>query len=324
MKKLTRDSPTTAAKKSNITFLIFTYNESARIKYPIQCFLPYGEVLVVDCFSTDGTPELCRKLGARVIQYDNEWKMVETKKEADFVYKHVKTDWVFWGFADELLPRPCLELFRQISLENRYKAVTQKRKTLLFDSQSEFLPTPITTKFFRKDAIDFTDNKIHHMGTYYPHVRPNEVLLLPPIDMYSVYHYSEYSTESLVSNFNRYSNIDAQQAPAASKHGLKMVGTALWSFGYHYFFEAAFRFGIKGLVVSLQYSLYPLFVWMKRYEKDHHLTRESIRDEFAKGKKDLLKYDPQIKPLPMLLAKLKIWILTPLYRQKNFRSFFKS
>ena len=50
--------PKSYKRKSNITFIIGTLNEEKRIAYPLKSFLPYGDVLVVDHYSTDGTVEV--------------------------------------------------------------------------------------------------------------------------------------------------------------------------------------------------------------------------------------------------------------------------
>jgi len=71
---------------SNITFIIFTYNEEKRIEYPVKCFLPYGEILVFDNYSTDKTREIVKKLGAKPILIDKtNVQFDETKKIFDFV-----------------------------------------------------------------------------------------------------------------------------------------------------------------------------------------------------------------------------------------------
>ena len=52
--------------KNNITFVIFTYNEEKRIEYPIRNFINYGNVIIIDNFSTDKTKEIAEKLWAKV------------------------------------------------------------------------------------------------------------------------------------------------------------------------------------------------------------------------------------------------------------------
>jgi glycosyltransferase involved in cell wall biosynthesis len=48
--------------KNNITFVLFAYNEEKRIEYPIRNFIKYGEVIVIDNFSTDKTKKVAEQL----------------------------------------------------------------------------------------------------------------------------------------------------------------------------------------------------------------------------------------------------------------------
>jgi glycosyltransferase involved in cell wall biosynthesis len=48
--------------KNNITFVIFAFNEEKRIAYSIRNFINYGEVVVIDNFSSDRTVEISEGL----------------------------------------------------------------------------------------------------------------------------------------------------------------------------------------------------------------------------------------------------------------------
>src|SRR3989344_8994664 len=108
----------------SITFIIGTFNEEKRLGYPVKSFLPYGDVLIVDHESTDHTIEVAEKLGARVIKYKNlGWS--ETKEQMDFILRHVETDWICIASADEMIPKPCLRMYKKIAEESKYKIVVQ-------------------------------------------------------------------------------------------------------------------------------------------------------------------------------------------------------
>ena len=71
-----------------------------------------GDILVVDHYSGDRTVEVAKKLGAKVIKYKNlGWS--ESKEQMDFIFSHVKTDWICIGSADELIPETCLKLYKE-------------------------------------------------------------------------------------------------------------------------------------------------------------------------------------------------------------------
>ena len=108
----------------NITFIIFAFNEAHRIKYPIELFLKFGDVLIVDNTSTDDTASISKKLGAQVINRQKtnlEIDVTESKEMADWIFKYVKTEWVYWGYADEMLTESCLLKYLDIIKNGKKK-----------------------------------------------------------------------------------------------------------------------------------------------------------------------------------------------------------
>ncbi|MBI4225979.1 hypothetical protein HY612_02595 [Candidatus Roizmanbacteria bacterium] len=306
-------------KKSNITFLIFAFNEEKRIEYPVKCFLPYGDVLIIDNLSTDRTCEIAKNLGASVIRFRREiGTFAETPEVVDRIYKNVKTDWVFWGMADEMVPKTCLELYKKIASENKYKVVVQKKKTLLFDEKSEFLPCDITVNFFRKDSIDFRNNRIHQTGKFAKHVKPDEILYLPPIDEYSVYHFSNYITENLVRNFNIYTTEHAKNISHKNLE-IRIILEPMITFVTHYLQGGAIWRGIRGLIVSLQYSYYSFLALVKAYELKYNINLITQERNFAVVKKELLKTSPKSSLFKRIRANLWIYFLSKVHKYYKFR-----
>lgn len=298
---------------SNITFIIFTYNEEKRIEYPIKCFLPYGDVLISDDSSTDKTTEIARKLGAKVIKRKTHIGFVENKEEVDFVFKHIKTDWVFWGFADNMIPKSCLELYAKISNETQYKIVFQKIKTLLYSKNNDPFPyLNLATRFFRKESIDFSENQVHQMGKIVPSVKQSEVLYLPPLDEYSIYHFSTHTTEVLLDKINYYTNFQAKNTPPKSLF-LKTFLSPIFHFVTFYFLSGGFLRGYRGFFLSAQYSLAPFFLYPKIYEFQHNLTVETVEKDFAIEKRRLLHKSPKSTTKDKIIAKIVIFLLSRLH-----------
>lgn len=85
-----------------IVGIVLTYNEECHLARCIASLQELAtDVVVVDCFSTDATPEIARSHGARVIQhawvnYATQFNWALTQLDAD-------TDWVVRLDADELL-----------------------------------------------------------------------------------------------------------------------------------------------------------------------------------------------------------------------------
>ena len=94
-----------------ITFVLFMFNEEARIERAVRNFLRYGRVLVVDNYSTDRTVEIAKSLGADVLLHKNQgW--VEDEHTTSVVKAAVQTPWLYWGFSDEIVDRATMEAMR--------------------------------------------------------------------------------------------------------------------------------------------------------------------------------------------------------------------
>ncbi len=88
--------------KSSLTVIIMTYNEKLHIERSIKSAQRVAcEVVVIDSFSTDGTDEMARSLGAVIVQ--NPW--INHATQLNWALKHVliRTDWVMRLDADEYL-----------------------------------------------------------------------------------------------------------------------------------------------------------------------------------------------------------------------------
>ena len=95
----------------NLSVIILTYNEERHIRRCIESLRPLApDIFVVDSFSTDGTVELARGLGAQVFQ--NRWEGLYSR-QFNWALDHlpVKTGWILRLDADEYL---CPGLVREI------------------------------------------------------------------------------------------------------------------------------------------------------------------------------------------------------------------
>ncbi|MBI4009519.1 glycosyltransferase [Candidatus Roizmanbacteria bacterium] len=308
-------------KKSNITFVIFTYNEEKRIAYPIKCYLPYGDVLISDDSSIDNTVKIAEKLGARVIKRGHHGaSFVETKAESDFVLSHVKTDWVFWGFADEMVPKTCLNIYKKIAQENKYKVVVQKRKTLMYDGESEFFPAigSVEIKFYKKGSMDYSNNTIHQSGRFAHHVRPQEILYLSPLDEYSVYHFSPFTTETQIKTISSYYLAHAKTL-ANNISNLKIVFNPLFLFFTVYILQGAWMRGIKGFIVAMQSMFYTYMISTKAWELKNDITWDSMEKKYRIAKEKMLISSPKSSIFRKVWAYIIMLMVSRLHKWYKFR-----
>src|SRR5215510_8210510 len=84
---------------AGITGTIITLNEEARIAEAIASLSCCDEVIVVDAGSSDGTREIARARGARVIEHS--WQGYSRQK--NFAAEQAGNDWILSLDADERL-----------------------------------------------------------------------------------------------------------------------------------------------------------------------------------------------------------------------------
>lgn len=99
----------------DISIIILTFNEEKHIKRCIDNAKQFAKtIFIVDSFSTDGTVEIAKGLGA--IVYQNKWENNYAKQfNWGLNNLHIKTEWVFRLDADEYLTNELiLELHQKI------------------------------------------------------------------------------------------------------------------------------------------------------------------------------------------------------------------
>src|SRR3989338_7687279 len=149
--------------RHNLRFVIPAKNEEKRIKYVLDCLKGYGNILLLNDGSSDRTVEIARQyLDLTVHDIESSFGVTETEEIMEIVHRLVSTDWIYWGFVDEILARPLVEKMTELSLQDKYRAVWIRRKNYNYGGVN--LDNGYALRFFKKGAIDFKDNKIGRFG----------------------------------------------------------------------------------------------------------------------------------------------------------------
>lgn len=267
----------------NITFLIFTFNEERRIEYILRCFKPYGDVVIMDNHSTDNTVKIAQSYGACVYQHDHPG-YVEEENVARNALDKVSTPWVYWGYADEILPKPLLENMQKVAVSKQYKLVKIRRKNIHYGIEHFSLGNDLSPRFFRKGYLDFTGVKIHRFGKFVG--KDDEVLILPQTDDYSIYHFSTYNISKFEIAHSKYSDIESMDIEKFSLS--RMFYEPIKFFLRYYVMKAGWKHGLAGFIYVMQYCLFFFNIQAKVWEKKNDVTLESIEKKYDKMKEKLL------------------------------------
>ena len=274
--------------KSNISFVIFTFNEEKRIEYVVKNFIDYGEVLIMDDNSTDRTKEIVEQFGAKyIVRPKTNKSFAENPEWLDFVEKAAKNDWIYWGMADQMMPKQLLDKLAELSKQDRYKYVYLPFHTYLFGDVEHVMLKGSYPIFFRKGFVDFSTNKMHGLGRFTG--ESDEVLWLLDSKEYAVRHYSLYDVNKFVAGHLKYANMEAQQKFEDGKKFsvYRLIGGMVRYFFMYY--KLAWRSGIRGLIASLLNAFFRGMVYMRLYELEHDITLESIETQFREDKIKLLE-----------------------------------
>ncbi|MDP3865228.1 MAG: glycosyltransferase family 2 protein [Rhodoferax sp.] len=229
---------------SKISVYIIAYNEAEKVSATIESVPWADEIVLVDSWSTDGTPEIAAKLGARVVQVDFKG-FGDLRNQAIAACSH---EWIFSLDADER----CTP-----EVENEIRAITQDpaavdaywvpRRNFFMGrwiKHSGWYPNYRQPQLFRKGRMQY-DLKPVHEGYVLDSTHPighlkNAIWQFPFKNMSEVMHKA-----------NRYSSLGAEKIVHKKISMGSALAHGLWSFVKHYVFKLGFLDGWAGFVIAL-------------------------------------------------------------------------
>lgn len=270
---------------NNISFVIFTRNEEKRIVYCIRNFIKYGDVLVFDDASDDSTKSVVESLGAKFITRPTKIQP-DSQEMYSFVKQHVKTDWIFWGCADHILPVTLLDKMRELSTQNKFKYINLPIYTYLWGDTARPAHKGFNPRFFHKNFIDFSNNYFHGLGKFIG--TKEEILTFPMRKKFAIQHYSTYDLHKFVTKHLAYAEIEAEQKFGKNKK-FSMIKMLAAMVRYSWIYRRSLRGGSLGIITIFAYSFFRLMVYTKLYELENGITLESIENNYSAVKEKMLE-----------------------------------
>jgi glycosyltransferase involved in cell wall biosynthesis len=233
-------------KLARLTLIIITKNEAHNISRCINSALKIvDEVIVFDSGSIDGTPEICRGLGAQV--FETNWPGDGPQKNR--ALDKATGDWVLCLDADECLsPELSDEIFSEINApgKNNIIAFSMPRSSMFcnqFMKHSGWWPDRII-RLFRNGEARFSEPLTHATVLAYGPIKK----LKNPITHYAITNISQ-SLEKM----NAYSSIGALslQENGIQSSLTKSIFKGLWTFFRTYIIRLGFLDGKRGLMLAI-------------------------------------------------------------------------
>jgi glycosyltransferase involved in cell wall biosynthesis len=229
---------------AKLSVIIITKNEAANIRACLESVAWSDEIIVVDSGSTDGTPDICRELGAKV--YEHDWPGFGPQKNRALSYAN--HEWVFSIDADERVTgelRASIEaaLARSDCEYDVYDVSRLSSYCGRFMRHSGWYPDHVM-RLFKRDAARFSEDLVHERLLVNVKAGLLEGELL---------HHPFRNIEDVLLKVNQYSSAGAVMMQRQGRHS-SLTGAVLrgiWSFIRTYFIRAGFLDGREGFMLAV-------------------------------------------------------------------------
>jgi glycosyltransferase involved in cell wall biosynthesis len=226
-------------KKLPVSAVIITRNAAACLEPCLQSVAFADEILVVDSGSTDATPEIARRHGARVLHQD--WLGYGRQKE--FAARQAKHDWVLSLDADERVSAELRASIEQALVAPQFHAARMARCNRFMGRwlrHGEGYPDWLVRLYHRGHAR-WSDDPVHEK------LETDDRIITLPGDLL---HESEQGIADYLDKQNRYTTLQAEALHRAGRRAnpLKLLLSPVFRFIKFYFVRLGFLDGLPGLV----------------------------------------------------------------------------
>lgn len=234
--------------KPTLSVVTITKNEAHQLERCLASVAFADEIVVVDSASSDGTPELARRLGARVIE-TADWPGFGVQKQR--ALDAARGDWVLAIDADEWVGARLAQAVRAVVARPfddakdpaGYEFVRLSAFCGRWMRGGGWYPDP-GLRLVRRGRAHYTSDLVHEHLEVDGRVERLDGLLL---------HDSIPSLESALDKTNRYSTGRARDLAARGRRGglARALGHGFWAFVRTYVVKRGFIEGRLGFVLAL-------------------------------------------------------------------------
>jgi glycosyltransferase involved in cell wall biosynthesis len=245
------------------TATVITLNESVHIESCLASLAWADEVLVVDSGSTDGTADLARKAGARVIVRD--WPGYSAQK--NFAAEQAAHDWILSVDADErVTPELAQEIRAVLRTDPAPAGYRIPRVTWHLGRwirTTDWYPDPQLRLYDRRRAR-WKPKRVHESVSVDEGTPPG--LLTQDLE-----HYAYRDIAHHHATMDRYTTLAAEEMHAAGRRAgvLDLFFHPQAAFARNYFLRRGFTDGVPGLIISAMNAHYVFLKFAKLWALQH-------------------------------------------------------
>jgi len=253
-----------------LSVLLPTYNCESIIRDTLESIRWADEILVVDSFSTDRTPEICRQHGARVIQHE----YINSAKQKNWAVPQCAHEWVLQIDSDEVL-EPGLREEIEAAITTappEVDAFRIPRKNHIVGQWVRYGGNypDYQIRLLRRDNCRWREREVHaHI------VVPGELRTL----QHGILHDNMPYIGKELRNLDRYTRYEADELTKQGKRFRwhHLVLRPWVAFLYRYFWLQGFRDGWRGFIFCVYTAQYVFLTRAKKWEMEELGLKNSPR-----------------------------------------------
>lgn len=249
-----------------ISACMITYNNARTVEKALQSVSSWAdEIIVVDSFSTDSTPEIAKRFSTKFEQ--RAWPGF--RDQYNYCIEQAKNEWVIFLDADEeVSPELAQEIRERLDQEDAlYEGYIIHRRTFYLGRwimHGGWVPD-CEIRLFRKSMGEF-------QGDLHAHVeakgRVGELKNL-------YYHYNYKDIADQIDTINRYSQTAAEDMLLSGKRFsyMDLLLRPPWRFMKEYIIKKGFLDGMPGFVIAVSTMYYVFIKYAKLWELENGLEK---------------------------------------------------
>lgn len=251
-----------SAEKLPISAFLVTCNEAVHITEVLDALQDFAEIILVDSGSTDGTTEIAKAKGAKVVHQD--WLGFAQQK--NFAMSLCQHDWVINVDGDEILSEQVIADIRRLHAAGGDIAMRLYFEDLFWgEPMSPHSGKRSIVRVFRRSQAQYPlDRKVHENLVLTKGVSTAKVQGL-------VTHFGYGTTELLMQKKNKYSSLKALEKFEKGKKPsiIKLCLIFPLTFVKSYLLQRMFLSGKRGFIQAHIEAMYAFLKEAKLFEHYH-------------------------------------------------------
>lgn len=259
---LKQPQSTKGYKMNKISAYIVTKNEEARLPKTLKALRQVAdEIIIVDSGSTDKTPEIAKKYGAKFIFH--KWKNISSQK--NFASLQCQNDWLLSLDADEVLSPKLIKEIQDLKKNMSMDAYRLRIRDMYPGDKKpqHFAKSYNLIRLYNKKAGEMPDDLTHDRVIMKKNAKVGQLKEV-------IYHYSYLSIERTVEKLNIYTTELISTAKATGKKYslFRLFIEFPYQFIRYYFFKRFFLRGIFGFILSMNCAYFRFLKIAKYIERN--------------------------------------------------------